>query len=229
MNFWVNYCPTWHYQVWNVLFFSNIRLLLLLKFDMSSWSTSYLRFKNFKGPIWQGRRNVAYQILSMISLIYIWFILTYPIDFIGLDFVVNRGRYQHNCRTPVQWDPQYFFTLNFYLNWKFYLSSLSGLKFWRICWRRTLQLWHLVIFYSPVLIVSFFYSYLFWKFHVFSLNGWKVWILKDLTEYSPILVPQTLAILSFLDICLTWKFDVPSLKVWILATPCGKDPPFWHP
>ena len=49
-----NYCPTWHYQVRHVLFFFKISVPVLLKFDMSSWSTWYLRFKNFKQPIWHG-------------------------------------------------------------------------------------------------------------------------------------------------------------------------------
>ena len=63
-----NYCPTWHYQVWYVLSFSNISLPVpvLLKFDMSSWNTLYLRFKNFKGPIWHGLLNVTHQILLSI-------------------------------------------------------------------------------------------------------------------------------------------------------------------
>ena len=50
--FQTNFCPTWHYQVWLVLSVSNISLPVLLKFDMSSWSTSYLRFKSFKRPIY---------------------------------------------------------------------------------------------------------------------------------------------------------------------------------
>ena len=39
-----NYCTTWHYQVWHGLSVSNISLTVLLKFNMSSWNTSYLRF-----------------------------------------------------------------------------------------------------------------------------------------------------------------------------------------
>ena len=66
-----NYYPTWHYQVWLVLSVFNITLPVLLKFDMSCWSTSYLRFKNFKGSIWHGLFNVAHQILLfMFDLLY---------------------------------------------------------------------------------------------------------------------------------------------------------------
>ena len=43
--FHADHCPTWHYQVWHVLSFSNISFPVLLKFDMSSWSTSYKDFK----------------------------------------------------------------------------------------------------------------------------------------------------------------------------------------
>ena len=52
-----------------------------------------------------------------------------------------------------------------------------------------LQLWHLVIFYLPILILFIFYINLFRKFHVSSLNGRKVWILKDPIEEPRILVP----------------------------------------
>ena len=65
-----NYCPIWHCQVWHVLSFSNISLRVLLKFDMSSWSTSYLRVYNFKGPIWHGLLNVAHQSLLAIFDLY---------------------------------------------------------------------------------------------------------------------------------------------------------------
>ena len=43
---------------------------VLLKFDTSSWTTSYLRFKNFKGPIWHGILNVVNQILISIFDLY---------------------------------------------------------------------------------------------------------------------------------------------------------------
>ena len=36
---------------------------VLLDFDMSSRSTSYLRFKIFEKPIWYGLLNAAHQIL----------------------------------------------------------------------------------------------------------------------------------------------------------------------
>ena len=57
-------------QVWHFLSFSYISLPppVLLKFDMSIWSTSYSRFKNFKGPIWHGLLYVAKQIL--LSLVF---------------------------------------------------------------------------------------------------------------------------------------------------------------
>ena len=64
-----SYCPTWHYQVWHVLSFSNISRPVLLKFNMSSWSTSYSRFKIFKRLFWHGLLNAAHQILlSMFDL-----------------------------------------------------------------------------------------------------------------------------------------------------------------
>ena len=47
-----------------------ISLPVLLKFDMSCWSTSYLQFRNFKEPIWHGLLNVANQILSSIIDLY---------------------------------------------------------------------------------------------------------------------------------------------------------------
>ena len=65
-----NYCPTWHYQVWHVLFFSNISLQLLLKFGMFSWSSSCLRFKNFKRSIWYGLLHAVHQILLSIFDLY---------------------------------------------------------------------------------------------------------------------------------------------------------------
>ena len=70
MIFWDNYCPTRHYQVWHVLSFSNISLPVPLKFDMFYWSTSYLRFKNFKRPIWHGPLNAANQFLLSIFDLY---------------------------------------------------------------------------------------------------------------------------------------------------------------
>ena len=51
---------------WHLLPFSNISLPVLLKFDLSSWSASYLRFKTLQGPIWHGLLNVAHQILLSI-------------------------------------------------------------------------------------------------------------------------------------------------------------------
>ena len=39
------------------------------------------------------------------------FILTYPIDLIRLDFVVNGIRCQHNCRIPTVWDHQIFYII----------------------------------------------------------------------------------------------------------------------
>ena len=49
-----------------MFYLCNISLLVLLKFDMSSWSTSNLTFKNFKRPIWHGLLNAAHQFLSSI-------------------------------------------------------------------------------------------------------------------------------------------------------------------
>ena len=61
-------CPTWHYQVWQVLSFSNISQPVLLKFGMCSLSTSHLRFKIFKGPIWHDLFNVVHQILLSMGM-----------------------------------------------------------------------------------------------------------------------------------------------------------------
>ena len=41
-----------------------------LKFDMSSWSTLYLKFKNFKEHLGHGLFNVANQILLFIFDLY---------------------------------------------------------------------------------------------------------------------------------------------------------------
>ena len=107
-----------------------------------------------------------------------------------------------------------FFILYFYLPWKFYLSSLSGQKFWRTRWRMTPQLWHLkfVIFYLPILIFFsfFFYIHLLWKFHVSTVNGWKAWIWRSQLRV-PHFGTNKFRQITLCYIYLIWKSSVQAL------------------
>ena len=114
--------------------------------------------------------------------------------YISLSYIDLSNRFNsfRFWRTPIVGDPQYFFIciFTFLENFIYLAWVVKILKHPLEKDSPSLHLWHLVIFYLPILIFFFFYSYRFWKFPVFSLNGWKVWILKDSIEGPPILVPQ---------------------------------------